>query len=58
MKGVDAGSLAQIFSNVEEISHVHEKLLGSLINLQEDPKYPFIFTIGKIVLEYVRIFVF
>lgn len=53
MKGVDVGSVAQIFSNVEELLEIHVRISNDLQNLPGEPYNPFFKGVGDIFLKYV-----
>ena len=54
MKGVDTGSIARVFSNIEELYEVHSHLYEDLEVLSGDIFDPFFEGIGDIFLKYVR----
>ena len=59
IKGVEVGDIAEIFSNIEELSEIHSllyKKIDSIIN--DDLLFPFISGIGECFLDIVCLFYF
>lgn len=56
IKGVDIGSIAQIFSNIEILVEIHSKMSEELHLLTGKDAYnPFFKSIGDIILKYVSL---